>query len=380
MTLTLLAREWAARRNGAVLALTVDHGLRVESSREADLTLDRLAGLGIRGRKLTVPDLARGPALAERAREARYRLLLDACAADGIPHLLLGHHRGDQVETVMMRALSASAARGLAGMPALTEARYVRLLRPLLDVAPERLRAFLISSGVDWVDDPSNLDPAALRARLRRARADPDGTGDGTCAVARAARAAGVNRARQDQVVARTLAERATIRPEGYALISPGPIEPEALAALLRAIAGAPHAPPIDRVANLARAPTPATLGGVRIMAAGRLGQGWLLVREPRAMAPPVAACPNAVWDGRFRLVGGPPDMRAKGLVLGALGAEAVRFRNRAGPTALILRGLPALRLDGTLIAVPHIGVGDSRWRVLFDPRNCAAGAPFLNG
>jgi hypothetical protein len=64
-------------------------------------------------------------------------------------------------------------------------------------------------------------------------------------------------------------------------------------------------------------------------------------------------------------------------LTLGALGADATRFRNRDGPPALVLHGLPALRLREAVVAIPHIGVGDRRWRVLFDPRNCAAGAPF---
>jgi tRNA(Ile)-lysidine synthase len=385
MALVLLAHDWASRRGGAVLALTVDHGLRSESSGEADVTLTRLGALGIQGRKLIVTDLVRGPALAERAREARYRLLLRACAAEGIPHLLLGHHRGDQVETVMMRALSSSAARGLAGMPALMETRFVRLLRPLLDVAPEQLRAFLIGRGVTWLEDPSNRDPGALRARLRIARADPSGTGDGTRAVANAAREMGEYRAGRDHAVAAILATRVSIRPEGYAILSPGTIEPEALAALLRTIAGASHTPPIDRVSELSRALRPATLGGVRIVPAGRLGGGWLLIRERRAMREPVLAGPNAIWDGRFRLAGSPPnsfrqDGFAAGLTLGALGADAVRFRNRNGLPTLVLHGIPALRLDGMPVAIPHIGVGDPRWLLLFDPRNCAAGAPFLGG
>ena len=147
MALALLAHVWALARNGEVLALTVDHGLRTESSAEADLTLRRLAPLGLRGRKLSVPDLARGRALAERAREARYGLLLQECIAEGFPHLLLGHHRSDQAETVMMRALSGSTSRGLAGMPALVETRHVRLLRPLLDVAPGQLRQYLTELG-----------------------------------------------------------------------------------------------------------------------------------------------------------------------------------------------------------------------------------------
>jgi hypothetical protein len=44
------------------------------------------------------------------------------------------------------------------------------------------------------------------------------------------------------------------------------------------------------------------------------------------------------------------------------------------------MHGLPALRQGAKLIAVPHIGLGDPRWRVLFDPGNRAAGAPFLPG
>jgi tRNA(Ile)-lysidine synthase len=378
MALALLARRWASMRNGQILALTVDHGLRAESSGEADVTLRRLSALGIEGRKLTVVGLGRGPALAERAREARYRVLLEACAAENISHLLLGHHRSDQVETVMMRALSGSGSRGLAGMPALVETQFVRLLRPLLGIAPGRLRAWLAWCGVDWIEDPSNRDAQAQRARLRDARADPSGTGEGTLAVAEAVRLAGVHRQRSDRVIAATLADRVTIRPEGYALLTPGPIDPDALAALLRTVAGSAFTPPIDRVARIAQSPGPATLGGVCIAPAGRLGEGWLLVREPRAMEGPVAALRNAVWDGRFRLAGVVPDRGAEGLTLGALGPDAARFRNRSGPPTLVLRGLPALRLDGTTIAVPHIGIGDPRWRLLFDPRNHAAGAPFM--
>jgi len=379
MSLALLAREWAARRGGDILALTVDHGLRPESGHEASAALGILAERGIPGRKLTVPDLARGSGLAERAREARYRLLLQACSDLDIPHLLLGHHRGDQVETVMMRALSSSTARGLAGMPAAVETRSVRLLRPLLNVAPDHLREFLTARAVPWTEDPSNSDPGALRARLRAARADPWGVSEGTLAVACSARNAGAFRAGQDRSVARILAERVAIWPEGHAVMTPGPIEPEALAALLRMIAGAHHAPPIDRVAAVARSPAPATLGGVRIVLAGRLGPGWLLIKEARALAGPVAVRPNAVWDGRFRLTC-LPDARDPDMTLGALGPDAARFRNRSNLPALVLHGLPALRLGGIPVAVPHIGVGNSRWRLIFDPRNPAAGAPFLFG
>jgi tRNA(Ile)-lysidine synthase len=94
-----------------------------------------------------------------------------------------------------------------------------------------------------------------------------------------------------------------------------------------------------------------------------------LLVRERRACTGAVKACPGAVWDGRFRLVGNPLDGFIDGLAMQALDSPAA-----------VLHGLPALRQGGKLIAVPHIGFGDPRWRILFDPRNPAAGAPFVFG
>jgi tRNA(Ile)-lysidine synthase len=242
------------------------------------------------------------------------------------------------------------------------------------------LREYLTARKIDWIEDPSNHDSRALRARLRATRNDPLGTGNGTLAVGEAARLAGLRRGERDRAIAGILAERVTIRPEGYALLSPGPIDADALASLLRTIAGAPFAPPIDRVAPLARSPGPATLGGVRILPARRLGSGWLLVRERRACTGAVKACPGAVWDGRFRLVGNPLDGFIDGLAMQALDSDAGTVRRRRDPPAAVLHGLPALRQGGKLIAVPHIGFGDPRWRILFDPRNPAAGAPFVFG
>ncbi|MCW3477940.1 tRNA lysidine(34) synthetase TilS, partial [Limobrevibacterium gyesilva] len=158
MALALLARDWTRARGGRITALVVDHGLRAASAGEAACTRDRLAMLGIPARLFTLQGLGHGPALAARARAARYAVLEAACAKASILHLLLAHHAADQAETVAMRLLDRSGPAGLAGMAALVEAGRVRRLRPLLPVPPGRLRATLHAAGIAWVEDPSNAD------------------------------------------------------------------------------------------------------------------------------------------------------------------------------------------------------------------------------
>jgi tRNA(Ile)-lysidine synthase len=111
--------------------------------------------------------------IQQAAREARYRLLFQACGQRGILHLLVAHHADDQSETIAMRAARDSGADGLAGMAALLEQPQARLLRPLLAVPRERLTATLQARRVNWIDDPSNDDPRFERVRVRGKAATP---------------------------------------------------------------------------------------------------------------------------------------------------------------------------------------------------------------
>jgi tRNA(Ile)-lysidine synthase len=168
LALALLAREWAAELEGRIVGLIVDHRLRRESSREAARTRDLLVRHGIAAEILRWRGAKPASGLQEAAREARYRLLFEACRRHGILHLLVGHHADDQDETVAMRAARLSGPDGLAGMAALVEQREARLLRPLLSVRRARLTATLEARAVAWIDDPSNVDSRFERARLRK--------------------------------------------------------------------------------------------------------------------------------------------------------------------------------------------------------------------
>ena len=338
----------------------------------------RLRSVAIAGETLTLGDLLPGPSLAARARSARYQCLEEACRARGIVHLVLGHHAADQAETLAMRLLAGSLPDGLAGMPALRERHDVRLLRPLLAVPPARLRATLTQAGIGWVEDPSNSDPRALRSRLRLMRRDRAGNGPATRALSSAAAAYGTARAATESCSAEWLANRVSIHPEGYAVMAPGEIDQMALSALLQTLAGGEFAPPPDAVARLIASGCVGTLGGVRLLPAGREGPpgAILVVREAASVAGPVMAAPGAVWDRRFRLACAPlPD----GTTVGALGADAPAMRRRSLLPSAVLRTLPALRIGKILAAVPHLDYpsaiccGDARFEPFFmSPVRCA--------
>jgi tRNA(Ile)-lysidine synthase len=370
----VLTRNWVRPRGGDVVGLVVDHGLRRESADEALLTCARLQRAGIASVALTLTDLARGPGIAARARTARHAVLEQACAERGILHLVFGHHAADQAETVTMRMLAGSTPIGLAGMAALSETAAIRRLRPLLGVPPTALRAVLRAEGLDWIEDPSNADPSQQRARLRLLRGDPAGIGSATRALVRASAARGATRAAAEAAWAAELAARVTLYPQGYALLSPGPIAPEALACLLATLSGAERPPPMKQVAPLAAAPRPATLAGVQVLPAGRLGDGFLLVREAAATAPPIPAMVGKLWDGRFRLRSLPAG--SEGLTLGAWGAEAPR--DRKGLPAAVQRSLPVLRRCNKVAGRSADLFDGTNPHMVFNPHSTLAGGRFF--
>lgn len=205
LALALLARDWARARGGSVRALHVDHGLRPGSAAEAARVAGWLAAHGVPCRILVWSGPAPSSRLQETARAARLALLEAACAEAGILHLLLAHHARDQGETVAMRAARRSGPDGLAGMAAIRETGRVRLLRPLLDLPGERLRATLEALRQPWIEDPSNRDPRFERARLRRAGPD---AAPPLAVIA----AAGRGRARHEAALARLAAR--IVRPD----------------------------------------------------------------------------------------------------------------------------------------------------------------------
>lgn len=149
---------------GAVLAATVDHGLREASRTEAAHVAALCAALGVEHHLLSL-DLPHGGNLQARARTARYESLLSLVARLGADWLATAHHADDQTETLLMRLNRGAGVRGLAGV----RARDRQLVRPLLGWRRAELSAIVEACGVPTINDPSNADDRFDRARLRKA-------------------------------------------------------------------------------------------------------------------------------------------------------------------------------------------------------------------
>ncbi|MGG5890315.1 tRNA lysidine(34) synthetase TilS [Falsiroseomonas sp. HC035] len=373
LALALLLAAWVAPCGGRLLAGIVDHGLRPESGAEAAQVAGWLSARGIDARIIAL-GLAQGSAAQARARAGRLEALLHLAREQGAGWVALGQHRGDQAETVLLRALAGSGASGLAGMAQDRSAGDALLIRPLLEASPAALEAVVALAGLTPLRDPSNGDARFTRVRLRGALDDRGGQGTATEALAVAAQAFARRRADLRRAVAARIAGAACISEAGFArldlpALGRDPVACAALGALVRAIGGAEHTP------------APSAVAGLLERAAGSLGgailaRDGLLLREEAGLAPACAARDGVTWDGRFRLSGQP----APGLLVGALGPAAASLPRPRWLPAAVARTLPAFFAahDGALVAVPSLSYP---WpescpgvRLRFAPRGGAVG------
>lgn len=135
-------------------ALHVHHGLQPQADDWADHCHRVCARMQVALDvvRVSVADFGLGPEAA--ARNARHAAFKAALAPNAV--LALGHHRDDQAETFLLRAMRASGPDGLAAMSAWRDFHQGWLWRPLLDLPRKSLLSYGRAHGLSWVEDPSN--------------------------------------------------------------------------------------------------------------------------------------------------------------------------------------------------------------------------------
>ncbi len=157
----------AAEAEIRVFAAHLDHRLREGSAADAAFCADlcRRWAVPLRIGEADVRARARreGGGLEEAARLERYGFLRSVKKDLGASTIAVAHTRDDQAETLLIRLLRGAGSRGLAAM----RRRSGDLFRPLLDVSRVQVMDHLRHADLPWREDPSNVDPAYVRNRVR---------------------------------------------------------------------------------------------------------------------------------------------------------------------------------------------------------------------
>ncbi len=168
VALMLLAAQWAGRAQRRIEVATVDHGLRANSGAEARIVGDWARALGFVHHHLVWAGEKPSSRVQERARDARYSLLVDCAAAIGAQAIVTAHHADDQAETILFRLSRGTGVAGLSGMAAVAPCGPVALARPFLEASKADLAQICRQAGHPFLSDPSNTHEKFARARIRR--------------------------------------------------------------------------------------------------------------------------------------------------------------------------------------------------------------------
>lgn len=375
MALALLLDQWCRDRGVTLHAFTVDHRLRAEATGEAAQVATWLGARGLKHDTLVWDDGAARATLAASAqadaRDARYRLLIEACRTRGISDLALAHHADDQVETFLMRLARGSGLDGLTAMAPVAVRNGARLIRPLLGFAKVRLEATCRAAGQLWISDPSNADRSYARARFRQAREILAAEGlSNERLLATITHLRRAQSAIESSIAA--LAERALAVDRHGAFIfqaaafcaTAEEVSLRLLARVLTAAAGADYGPRFEKLVRLhdrlrRDIAFRATLAGCEIERSGgliRISREVAAITDERAIAPGQ----SIVWDGRFRVTWAGVRTIRPAMVVRLQNEHWLTIKPTAAGAAMehlpvrVRQTLPAVVRDGVLLAVPH--------------------------
>jgi tRNA(Ile)-lysidine synthase len=155
---------------GIVLSVAhFNHQLRARASDNDEKFVARLAAKHGLALHLEHADIARKAQrdkgnLEDTARRARYAFFAKLVADGQATQVAVAHTADDQAETVLAHILRGTGLAGLGGIHPIAH----HIVRPLIQVRREDLRAYLRANEQPWREDATNRDTSKLRARIRK--------------------------------------------------------------------------------------------------------------------------------------------------------------------------------------------------------------------
>jgi tRNA(Ile)-lysidine synthase len=269
----LLAGYAKHAKREAPVVLTVDHGLRETSAKDAKAVVKTAAEIGLKAHALTWKGAVPKSDIEAEARNARYRLMGEWLVAHEIPALYVAHTLEDQAETFLLRLARGSGLDGLSAMRVIAPYPMqgfpgLMVVRPLLDMARAPLREFLRAKKQAWLEDPMNADPRFARSKLRAAWPQLEALGLSAQRVSDAAEHLGRAREALDDMTAALLLRAARFDETGALIdsvrlkMAPREVGLRALAGTLSRVSGETYRPRFGKLERLFDAIRDGSLGG----------------------------------------------------------------------------------------------------------------------
>jgi tRNA(Ile)-lysidine synthase len=169
--IVLRDRSASKSKSGEVLPIVghVHHHLRDSADADAQHVEELCGRFGVEFHAEHVyPGNLKGNVSAN-ARMLRYEALAKIAKKAGARHVAVAHHGEDQLETMLIALCRGTGLDGLTGM-AWSRPLWsgVSLIRPLLAASKADCEDLCRKAGIQWREDPSNVDPRRARARLRQ--------------------------------------------------------------------------------------------------------------------------------------------------------------------------------------------------------------------
>ena len=154
----------------------LNHQLRGSASKRDAKSVAKLAAKYDLDREMESADV-RATAAKQKisievaAREARYKFFAEVAKKRNASTIFLGHHADDLVETFLINLFRGSGTTGLGAIREVSKRRIgdvdLTIVRPFLGIWRSEIDEYVHEQELDFREDKSNKDLAALRNRLR---------------------------------------------------------------------------------------------------------------------------------------------------------------------------------------------------------------------
>ena len=145
----------------------IDHAVRKESADDAEFVEQTsiAAGIPFICIRLKNPDPPQGVSAEQYWRTERYKILHNIRTKTSAVAIATAHTATDHIETILMRLVTGAGPRGFLGIRL---ARTDGIIRPLLHVTRDEVKAFTDRHAIRWTEDISNKDISRPRNAIRK--------------------------------------------------------------------------------------------------------------------------------------------------------------------------------------------------------------------